>query len=241
MLTCIIIDDEQHAIDLLKSYIEKISFLTLKGTFNNPLSAIPETDVDIIFIDMHMPQLSGMDFIKLIRGKAKIIITSAFPEYALESFEYEVLDYLLKPISFDRFLKAVQKAMNQLAFAEEDMQAKKHKNYIVVKTDAKNKLQKIELDEVVYIEGMKNYVTIHKDQQQIMTLLNMKDLESSLPRDQFIRVHKSYIISVDKIKIIEGNQVFLKGVKESIPLSETYKQAFFDLLKLTILGNKKPI
>lgn len=241
MLTCIIIDDEQHAIDLLKSYIEKISFLTLKGAFNNPLSAIPETDVDIIFIDMHMPQLSGMDFIKLIRGKAKIIITSAFPEYALESFEYEVLDYLLKPISFDRFLKAVQKAMNQLAFAEEDMQAKKHKNYIVVKTDAKNKLQKIELDEVVYIEGMKNYVTIHKDQQQIMTLLNMKDLESSLPRDQFIRVHKSYIISVDKIKIIEGNQVFLKGVKESIPLSETYKQAFFDLLKLTILGNKKPI
>lgn len=241
MLTCIIIDDEQHAIDLLKSYIEKISFLTLKGAFNNPLSAIPETDVDIIFIDMHMPQLSGMDFIKLIRGKAKIIITSAFPEYALESFEYEVLDYLLKPISFDRFLKAVQKAMNQLAFAEEDMQAKKHKNYIVVKTDAKNKLQKIELDEVVYIEGMKNYVTIHKDQQQIMTLLNMKDLESSLPRDQFIRVHKSYIISVDKIKIIEGNQIFLKGVKESIPLSETYKQAFFDLLKLTILGNKKPI
>lgn len=241
MLTCIIIDDEQHAIDLLKSYIEKISFLTLKGTFNNPLSAIPETDVDIIFIDMHMPQLSGMEFIKLIRGKAKIIITSAFPEYALESFEYEVLDYLLKPISFDRFLKAVQKAMNQLAFAEEDMQAKKHKNYIVVKTDAKNKLQKIELDEVVYIEGMKNYVTIHKDQQQIMTLLNMKDLESSLPRDQFIRVHKSYIISVDKIKIIEGNQIFLKGVKESIPLSETYKQAFFDLLKQTILGNKKPI
>ena len=241
MLTCIIIDDEQHAIDLLKSYIEKISFLTLKGTFNNPLSAIPETDVDIIFIDMHMPQLSGMEFIKLIRGKAKIIITSAFPEYALESFEYEVLDYLLKPISFDRFLKAVQKAMNQLAFAEEDMQAKKHKNYIVVKTDAKNKLQKIELDEVVYIEGMKNYVTIHKDQQQIMTLLNMKDLESSLPRDQFIRVHKSYIISVDKIKIIEGNQIFLKSVKESIPLSETYKQAFFDLLKQTILGNKKPI
>ena len=241
MLTCIIIDDEQHAIDLLKSYIEKISFLTLKGTFNNPLSAIPETDVDIIFIDMHMPQLSGMDFIKLIRSKAKIIITSAFPEYALESFEYEVLDYLLKPISFDRFLKAVQKAMNQLAFAEEDMQAKKQKNYIVVKTDAKNKLQKIELDEVIYIEGMKNYVTIHKDQQQIMTLLNMKDLESSLPRDQFIRVHKSYIISVDKIKIIEGNQIFLKGVKESIPLSETYKQAFFDLLKLTILGNKKPI
>ena len=241
MLTCIIIDDEQHAIDLLKSYIEKISFLTLKGTFNNPLSAIPETDVDIIFIDMHMPQLSGMDFIKLIRSKAKIIITSAFPEYALESFEYEVLDYLLKPISFDRFLKAVQKAMNQLAFAEEDMQAKKQKNYIVVKTDAKNKLQKIELDEVIYIEGMKNYVTIHKDQQQIMTLLNMKDLESSLPRDQFIRVHKSYIISVDKIKIIEGNQIFLKGVKESIPLSETYKQAFFDLLKLTILWNKKPI
>jgi DNA-binding LytR/AlgR family response regulator len=242
MLTCIIIDDEQHAIDLLKSYIEKVSFLELKGTFNNPLSAIPQTDVDIIFIDMQMPQLSGMDFIKLVHGKAKIIVTSAFKEYALESFEYEVLDYLLKPISFDRFLKAVQKAMNQLTFVEEDIQAPRpQKNYIVVKTDAKNKLQKIELDEIVYIEGMKNYVTIHKEQQQVMTLLNMKDLDSSLPKDQFIRVHKSYIISIERIKIIEGNQIFLKNVKESIPLSETYKTAFFDLLKQRIIGNKKPI
>lgn len=188
-----------------------------------------------------MPQLSGMDFIKLMKSKARIIITSAFKEYALESFEYEVLDYLLKPISFDRFLKAVQKAMNQLTFAEEDNQTKQTKNYIVVKTDAKNKLQKIELDEIVYIEGMKNYVTIHKDQQQVMTLLNMKDLDNDLPKDQFIRVHKSYIISIDKIKIIEGNQIFLKNVKESIPLSETYRQAFFDLLKQTIIGNKKPI
>ncbi|HEY8918443.1 MAG TPA: LytTR family DNA-binding domain-containing protein [Chitinophaga sp.] len=241
MLSCIIIDDEQHAIDLLKSYIEKVSFLELRGTYNNPLNAITATDVDIIFIDMHMPQLSGMDFIKLMKGKARIIITSAFKEYALESFEYEVLDYLLKPISFDRFLKAVQKAMNQLTFAEEDNQTKQTKNYIVVKTDAKNKLQKIELDEIVYIEGMKNYVTIHKDQQQVMTLLNMKDLDNDLPKDQFIRVHKSYIISIDKIKIIEGNQIFLKNVKESIPLSETYRQAFFDLLKQTIIGNKKPI
>jgi DNA-binding LytR/AlgR family response regulator len=241
MLSCIIIDDEQHAIDLLKSYIEKVSFLELRGTYNNPLNAITATDVDIIFIDMQMPQLSGMDFIKLMKGKARIIITSAFKEYALESFEYEVLDYLLKPISFDRFLKAVQKAMNQLTFAEEDNQTKQAKNYIVVKTDAKNKLQKIELDEIVYIEGMKNYVTIHKEQQQVMTLLNMKDLDNDLPKDQFIRVHKSYIISIDKIKIIEGNQIFLKNVKESIPLSETYRQAFFDLLKQTIIGNKKPI
>jgi DNA-binding LytR/AlgR family response regulator len=242
MLSCIIIDDEQHAIDLLKSYIEKVSFLELKGAYNNPLNAMPKMEVDIIFIDMQMPQLSGMDFIKLMKSKAKIIITSAFREYAVESFEYEVLDYLLKPISFDRFLKAVQKAMNQLTFAEEDNQAKQQQqNYIVVKTDAKNKLQKIELDEIVYIEGMKNYVTIHKEQQQVMTLLNMKDLENDLPKDQFIRVHKSYIISIDKIKIIEGNQIFLKNVKESIPLSETYRQAFFDLLKQTIVGNKKPI
>lgn len=244
MLTCILIDYEQHAVDLLKSYIEKVPFLTLKGTFNNPLSAVHETDVDIIFIDMHtpgdmnMPQLSGMDFIRLLRSRAEIIITSAVPEYALQSFEYEVLDYLLKPFSFDRFLKAVQKAQNQQALAAEDMQIRKQKNYIVVKTDAKNKLQKIELVDMIYIEGTKNYVTIHKEQQQVMTLLNMKDLENSLPKDQFIRVHKSYIISVDKIKIIEGKRIFLKGVKESIPLSETYKQAFFDLLNLTIPGSR---
>lgn len=242
MLKCIIIDDEQHSIDLLKSYIEKISFLQLTGTFNNPLNALSSIDVDIIFIDIQMPQLSGLDFIKLVKEKTKVIVISAFKEYAFESFEYAVLDYLLKPVSFDRLLKAVQKAMNQLAFAEEDAKAGgSHKNYIVVRVDAKNKLQKIELEDILYIEGMKNYVTIHKEQQNITTLLNMKDLESSLPKDQFIRIHKSYIISIDKIKIIEGNQVFLNNVKESIALSETYKAAFFDILKQRLIGNQKNI
>jgi two-component system, LytTR family, response regulator len=242
MLKCIIIDDEQHSIDLLKSYIEKISFLQLTGTFNNPLNALSSIDVDIIFIDIQMPQLSGLDFIKLVKEKTKVIVISAFKEYAFESFEYAVLDYLLKPVSFDRLLKAVQKAMNQLAFAEEDAKgSSSHKNYIVVRIDAKNKLQKIELEDILYIEGMKNYVTIHKDQQNITTLLNMKDLESSLPKDQFIRIHKSYIISIDKIKIIEGNQVFLNNVKESLTLSETYKTAFFDILKQRLIGNQKNI
>jgi DNA-binding LytR/AlgR family response regulator len=242
MLKCIIIDDEQHSIDLLKSYIEKISFLQLTGTFNNPLNALSSIDVDIIFIDIQMPQLSGLDFIKLVKERTKVIVISAFKEYAFESFEYAVLDYLLKPVSFDRLLKAVQKAMNQLAFAEEDAKGSgSHKNYIVVRVDAKNKLQKIELEDILYIEGMKNYVTIHKDQQNITTLLNMKDLESSLPKDQFIRIHKSYIISIDKIKIIEGNQVFLNNVKESLTLSETYKTAFFDILKQRLIGNQKNI
>lgn len=242
MLKCIIIDDEQHSIDLLKSYIEKISFLQLTGTFNNPLNALSSIDVDIIFIDIQMPQLSGLDFIKLVKERTKVIVISAFKEYAFESFEYAVLDYLLKPVSFDRLLKAVQKAMNQLAFADEDAKAGgSHKNYIVVRVDAKNKLQKIELEDILYIEGMKNYVTIHKEQQHITTLLNMKDLESSLPKDQFIRIHKSYIISIDKIKIIEGNQVFLNNVKESITLSETYKTAFFDILKQRLIGNQKNI
>jgi DNA-binding LytR/AlgR family response regulator len=240
MLKCIIIDDEQHSIDLLKSYIEKISFLQLTGTFNNPLNALSSIDVDIIFIDIQMPQLSGLDFIKLVKERTKVIVISAFKEYAFESFEYAVLDYLLKPVSFDRLLKAVQKAMNQLAFAEEDARTgTANKNYIVVRVDAKNKLQKIELEDILYIEGMKNYVTIHKEQQNITTLLNMKDLESSLPKDQFIRIHKSYIISIDKIKIIEGNQVFLNNVKESITLSETYKTAFFDILKQRLIGNQK--
>jgi DNA-binding LytR/AlgR family response regulator len=242
MLKCIIIDDEQHSIDLLKSYIEKISFLQLTGTFNNPLNALSSIDVDIIFIDIQMPQLSGLDFIKLVKEKTKVIVISAFKEYAFESFEYAVLDYLLKPVSFDRLLKAVQKAMNQLAFADEDAKSGgAHKNYIVVRVDAKNKLQKIELEDILYIEGMKNYVTIHKEQQNITTLLNMKDLESSLPKDQFIRIHKSYIISIDKIKIIEGNQVFLNNVKESLTLSETYKTAFFDILKQRLIGNQKNI
>ncbi len=244
MISCIVIDDETHAIELLKSHIAKVSFLDLKGEYTNPLDAIGvlnSRDIDLVFIDIQMPQLSGLDFIRLFPRKTKFIITSAFKEYALESFEYDVIDYLLKPISFDRFLKSVQKAMNHLAFSEETLTAEPQ-TYILVKTDIK-KLQKVELEDIVYIEGQKNYVAIHKGQQQqpVITLLNMKDLESSLPKDRFIRVHKSFIISIDKITTIEGNQIFLKSTAEGIPLSETYKTVFFDTLKQRIIGNKKNI
>jgi DNA-binding LytR/AlgR family response regulator len=243
MISCIIIDDETHAIELLKSHVSKVSFLDLKSTFTNPLEAITllnNQEIDLVFIDIQMSQLSGLDFIRLFPSKTKFIVTSAFKEYALESFEYEVIDYLLKPISFDRFLKSVQKAMNQLAFSDQHAPADTQ-SYILVKTDIK-KLQKVELEEIVYIEGLKNYVSIQRGPQpSIITLLNLKDLENSLPKDRFIRVHKSYIISIDKITTIEGNQVFLKNTEESIPLSETYKTAFFDSLRQRIIGNKKTL
>lgn len=243
MLTCVIIDDEQHALDLLRDYVSQVSFLDLKGTFNNPLEAlhyVNEQPIDLIFVDIQMPQLTGLDFIKLVKRKTNIIITSAFKEYALEGFEYEVVDYLLKPISYDRFFRAVQRVMSQLAF-EEEKQQEKQSDYIVVKTDAKNKLQKIELKEISHIEGLKNYVAIHTDQQRIVTLLNMKDLDESLPKDQFIRVHKSYIIAIERIKSIDGNQIYLKNVKDGIQLSDTYKTTFFNILKQSLVGNKRKI
>lgn len=244
MLTCIIIDDEQHALDLLKEYISQVPYLDLKESFDKPLEAlhyINQNSIDLIFVDIQMPQLSGLEFIKLTNRQTRIIITSAFREYALEGFEHEVVDYLLKPISFDRFLKAVQKAMNQVAFDDDDKKGDKQGDFIVVKTDAKNKLLKIDLKEICYIEGLKNYVAIYTDQQKVITLLNMKDIEDTLPKDQFIRVHKSYIIAIEKVKSIDGNQIFLKNIKEGILLSDTYKTAFLNILKQNLIGNKRKI
>lgn len=241
MISCIIIDDETHAIELLKSHVTQVSFLELKAAFTNPFDALAllnKQEIDLVFIDMHMPQLAGLDFIRLLPNRTRFIITTAFKEYALESFEYAVIDYLLKPISFDRFLKSVQKAASQLVFSDQHALTDAQ-SYILVKTDIK-KLQKVDWAEIVYIEGLKNYVSIHRVQQPaVITLLNLKDLENNLPKDRFIRVHKSYIISIDKITTIEGNLIFFKNIKTGIPLSETYKTIFFDSLRQRIISNRK--
>ncbi|GAA4310767.1 LytTR family DNA-binding domain-containing protein [Compostibacter hankyongensis] len=243
MLSCIIIDDEQHAIDLLKNYIDQIPFLQLEKSFSNPLHAIKflnDHKADVAFVDIQMPQLSGIDFIRLVQGKTQVVITSAFKEYALEGYEHQVLDYLLKPITFDRFLKAAQRATELLEKPADRPVAEQPANsYIIVKKDTKNRLQKIELDEIRFIEGLKNYVSIYTEQQKIITLLNMKDLEDSLPRNRFIRIHKSYIISLDKVRTVEGNFVFLKNFKTGIPLGETYKASFLNTLRNHQVGSKK--
>lgn len=240
MLTCIIIDDEQHAIDLLTIHIKKIDDVKVAETFTNPLDALKyleHNQVDFIFLDIEMHEISGLDFMKVIKKKTNIVVTSAFKHYAFEGYENEVVDYLLKPVAIERLLLALQKVKAKISDDLAFNQSSKDE-FIILKTDSKNKLLKVDLDDILYIEGLKNYISVFTPEQRIVTLLNMKSLESSLPKDRFIRTHNSFIIAFDKFKLVDGNQIYLQGVNRSIPISEGYKKAFFTILKKKLIENK---
>lgn len=231
MISCIIVDDEQHAIDVLAHFVNQTPLLTLKGTTTDPLEAlqlINREQVDLIFLDIQMPHISGIDFIKAINGRCKVILTTAYSEFAAEGFDLEVVDYLLKPIPLPRFLKAVQRAAAVLA--KTTAPETETDDYIFVKTEAKGKMLKINLADIDYIEGMKNYVAIHTGDTKTLALLNMKDLEDRLQGKHFMRVHRSYIIAIGKITMIEGNKIMLKKGQE-ILLGDSYRAAFLEAMK----------
>lgn len=236
MINCIIVDDEQHAIDILKHYVSQTPFLNLAGASTNPLEALQLVNsqkVDLVFLDIQMPELSGMDFIKALNGKARVILTTAYSEFALESYELDVVDYLLKPVRLPRFLQAVQKVVKEI----ENQNEEKHTldgsedDYIFVKTESKGKLLKINLGEIDYIEGMKNYVAIYCAGKKTLVYTSMKDLEEKLPKKQFLRVHKSFIISIAKITGIEGNLLRLRSVTAEIIIGESYKTDLMEIIR----------
>jgi DNA-binding LytR/AlgR family response regulator len=234
MLKCTVIDDEPLAIQLLENHIARVPFLELASTFNNPMEALINFNskpLDLIFLDIQMPQLSGIHFMQLLQNRAQVIITSAYQEYAIDGFEHNVVDYLLKPIAFERFYKAVEKAYNQrnptrVINKSEEMHPATG-GYIFVKVETK--MVRVELDDILYIEGLKNYVSIHTKTQRIITLQVMKQLEEVLPPNRFIRVHKSYIVAMDKINAIERQEIYIND--RIIPIGITYQEHFFKLLE----------
>ena len=237
MISCLIVDDEPSAVELLRAFVAKTPFLSLAGSTTNPLEALgllQSQPVDVIFLDIHMPQLSGLDFIRLIKGKTKVILTTAYSEFAVEGFELEVLDYLLKPIAFERFLKAAHKALQSCQEPEEQKD-----NYMFVKTESKGKMTRINFQDILYVEGLKNYVAIHTADENIVTLLTLKDLVERLPAHQFMRVHKSFLVSVDKIHALDGNQILFKNRKAPVPLGNTYRSTFFEALQEKVMGGKR--
>ena len=236
MINCIIVDDEQHAIEILDHYVRQTPHLNLLATTTNPIDAlqiVAKQKVDLIFLDIQMPELSGMDFIKAIRGKAKVILTTAYSEFALESYELDVVDYLLKPIRLPRFLQAVQKAVKEIEEHADEKLTLGHSedDYIFVKTESKGKLLKINLDEIEYIEGMKNYVAIYCAGKKTLVYTSMKDLEEKLSKKQFLRVHKSFIIPIAKITGIEGNLLRLKNVTAEILIGDNYKADLMEIIR----------
>jgi two-component system, LytTR family, response regulator len=220
MIRCLIVDDEQHALDILLHYIQQTPLLQLVASTTNPIEAlqiVATQKVDLIFLDIQMPELSGIDFIRSINGKCKVILTTAYPEFALEGYDLDVVDYLLKPIRLPRFLTAVQKAAAVLNNSiTETTKDQPNDDYIFVKTESKGKLLKIELADIDYIEGMKNYIAIYTGGKKTLVYTSMKEMEERLPSRRFMRVHKSFIIAIDRITGIEGNRVLLKGITAEI-------------------------
>lgn len=249
MINCIIVDDEPSAVDLLKIYIEKLPYLNLKLATTDAIEALTflqTNQVDLICLDINMPDISGLDFARLVQGKSRIIFTTAYSEFALESYKYDALDYLMKPISFDLFLRASQKMLAMMNLQAKEI-IKEGNNeekeiaddYIFVKTEHKGKLTKILFKDILYIESLKNYIgiyTVHKE--QIISLLTMKEIEERLPKDAFFRCHKSFAISLEKIKAIDGNEIILQEIKDRVPIGATYRDSLFTKLNSKILSSK---
>lgn len=237
-LKCIAVDDEPLALDIIEDYVSKVPFLELVQRTENAIEALQLVQaggIDLVFLDIQMPELTGIQFLKIANGKADYILTTAYSQYALESYDLNVSDYLLKPIAFDRFYKAVEKVHNRVKMTEPvpapqplvapvpSSVAAPIQDFIFVKTE--HKIQKIELDDILYIEGLKDYISIYTKAERIITLQNMKKMEETLPKGQFIRVHKSYIISLDKIESIERSRISICG--KIIPIGDTYRDEFF--------------
>ncbi|WP_051890453.1 LytR/AlgR family response regulator transcription factor [Chryseobacterium vrystaatense] len=239
MMNCIVVDDEAHAIELLTLHIEQTPFLKLVGSATNPAEALQllnSTEVDLIFLDIQMPGMSGIELLQMLKDRYKVILTTAFREYALEGFDHHVVDYLLKPIFFPRFLMAAQRAQETVSTP---ISKKETEDFILVKTEYKGKLLKIKINDMVYIEGKGKYVCFHtKDGEQIMALLNIGGLEDKLPTDRFRRIHKSFIIAVPFITMIQGNTVQLEFTKNQIPIGQTYRDTFMTQMMDKVLTNK---
>lgn len=234
MITCLIVDDEYDAIDVMTHYVQQTPILQLVKATTNPLEALQimaTQKIDLIFLDIQMPQLSGMDLVKAINGKTKVILTTAYSEFAVEAYNLEVVDYLLKPVPFPRFLTAVQRAAKQLNEAEAATQPEGEEDYIFVKTESKGKLLKIELADIEYIEAANNYVAVHQGGKKTLVYTTMKELEERLPKKSFMRVHKSFIVPVAKITGIEGNKLLLKNSKADIIIGESYKPALMEMIR----------
>jgi two-component system LytT family response regulator len=231
-----VVDDEQHAVDLLVHHIKQTPFLTLVHHTTNPVEAIQKLNtqkIDLVFLDVQMPQLSGLEFIKATKGKCHVILCTAFPQYALEGFDHDVVDYLLKPVTYARFIKGAQKALNTLSVQSPAVvPTGAAETHIFIKTENKGKLLKINFDDIDFVEGQKNYVAFHTGGQKILALLGMKEAMDMLPLSRFIRVHNSFIVPVEKISMIEGNMLGLKNSNRVIPIGITYKENVVETLKI---------
>jgi len=229
LIKCIIVEDERLAQDVIKGHLQQVDRFELVGVYRNApeaAEALANNDVDVMFLDIQLPGMSGLNFLRTLTEPPLTVLTTAYPEHALESYEYNVIDYLLKPISFDRFLKAVNKIVDGKLLNESMKEKEVPGDHIFVK--ANSKFFKVNFATIVYIEGMKDYLKIHTTENTLVTHQTMSDIEKILPVKQFLRIHKSYIISLPHIRAIYGNSVEMDNA--TIPVGVNYKEKVFSLI-----------
>jgi DNA-binding LytR/AlgR family response regulator len=234
-LNCLIIDDEPIARKLLQEYIDEVDFLTLTGTAENPLKAtgiLSEQDIDLVFLDINMPKMNGLQFLRSASNLPMVIMTTAYGQYALDGFELAVVDYLVKPFSLDRFLKAAQKALElkQLRQKSAPQSPPAEPDYFYVKCDGK--IERVLYHNLIYVEAMANYVVLHTIPKKLVVYLTIKGIQEKLPADQFLQVHKSHIVNLKMINTIEGNMLNLGSAKITVG------QSFYDEVMDRILKGK---
>lgn len=248
-LKCIVVDDEPLAVEKLSGYIAKVPFLELQQSFLSGIDALQflkENQTDLLFLDIQMDDLTGIQLLEVLRNKPNVIITSAYSEYAIKGFELEVSDYLLKPVSFERFLQSVNRVYDRISAKPAGIsvplapvntpqpERSPAPEYMFVKTEYR--MQKVMFTDIHYIEGMKDYLRIVCPEKRIMTLTNFKNMLDMLPDEQFCRIHKSYIINLGKIQSIEKSHVVV--LNERLPIGDSFRKSFFELLEKLRLINK---
>ena len=232
-LSCIIVDDEPVARNILHEFIEQVPFLDLQGKFENAMKVemfLKSNIVDIIFLDIEMPKVSGLQLLQKLDIESMVILTTAFPRYALEGYELDIIDYLLKPFAFNRFLKAVQKAKDYYQM-KHMASATLQPSYIFIKSE--KRIEKIELNDILYAESLGNYVSIYTESKKFIAYLTMKSLESQLPLNEFIKIHQSYLVNSSKIDAIEGNEIKI-GCR-SLPMSRNYREMVMKIVHQRLL------
>jgi DNA-binding LytR/AlgR family response regulator len=236
-INCIAVDDEPLALDIIKAYCAKVPFLNLAGTFSNAIDTLEylrHNTVDLMFLDIQMEELTGIQLLNSLKNKPHVIFTTAYDHYAIQGFDLDVLDYLLKPIPFERFVKAANKALEQMQ-KEKGTQLEKQERPAVVNTNTfffvktETRIEKVNASEVLYVEGMGDYWRIVTKTRRIMTLMNAKGIEEILHEPGFCRVHKSFFVAIDKIEFVERKQIKIGEIL--IPISDTYQKNFFDLIE----------
>lgn len=233
-IKCIVIDDEYLARVVLQDYIGKVPGLELMGSFKSPIEAISliqKGEVDLMFLDIQMPDISGIDFLKTLTKKPLVVFTTAYMEYAIEGYQLDVLDYLLKPFSFERFLKSINKVTERQQTSVQapsstqqhplDDKSEQAKAFIAIKAD--HKVHRLKHDQIIYIEGLREYVTFFCKGEKIITLESLRNLETTLPANSFLRVHKSYIVNINYVKSLYGNQLIMEGTSMVIPIGKSYR------------------